>query len=132
MTDSPINMRPIAPPDSPDVRRRSGGRSNPYRDAVAAVAEEHPVISPWYAVPGDDEEAQAKALRAIKAAGREIERQVLTGRHVASKLPVWALGGEALRRQRGGGNASVTPTPEAMPGGAAVNGAAKAPVKAKR
>lgn len=127
MTLPAINLTPVADADSDTVKRRSGGRANPYRDAVAAVAAEHPVISPWYAVPGADEGEQVKALRAIKAAARELERQVLTGKHTGSGAPVWALGGNAQRRQRGGANANVTPEPQNMP----VNSTAPDGAKAK-
>lgn len=109
-TESPARAHHIAftaVADAGDTAVSRGKRTDsPYTAAIAQVAGEHPIQSPWFAVPGDDEKAQAKALRQIRAAAKAIDRRVLTGTHSTTHQPVWALGGPPLARKVKGTSAN--------------------------
>lgn len=122
MSDSPVrdhnalNLTPVAPPNA-DAVIRGKRADSAYADAIAQVHAQHPALSPWFALPGDDDATQAKALRQIRAAAKALNRRVLTGTHATTKQPVWALGGEPLARKPRGTakNPSISADVEAGP-----------------
>lgn len=121
----------------PDVevgRRTYTAKVDPeLKAAIDAIAKEHPAVSPYFLVPGDDEKAQKSFLRQVKALAADLVdsdnplgRRLLLGTHTSTKAPVWALGGPIKPRKTNAKKASVSD--EAMDAGsqAGVNAAVKA------
>ena len=97
----------VVSPDDVAPRRRTTALPADALDALYDIhAANVGTASPWYAVPGDDEVAQARWLRALKAAAAELRatggdgqelypagRAVLVSTTRSTGASVWALGG---------------------------------------
>lgn len=134
-----MQLQLIADPESPTVSRYAGARSNganPYSEVVSQVHQEHPAVSPWYAVPGIDDinfdedateehkaevtaKATKKALTLIKRHAKTLGptgRRVITGKHTTTGQTVWALAGplpagKATTQTKQGSTTDVTALP---------------------
>lgn len=87
----------VASQDDESVKRYQRAADESVSEEVRKIAEAHPAVSPWYSLPDDEKKAKAM-LRKIRVAARDLERRVITGTHVKTGQPTWALGGPSKPR----------------------------------